>query len=443
MLNQEEAAGGETNIGLATTLGTRLDEGTSYKEASFFGGDSGKPSPPSGDVPTTAPHRAPSPLNVDDDVRELENMFLGVDGDGWVGEEAKSLDVSATTATAETIGKDPQMEGSNVDGSDGTSFPAQKSKSGDLDAAENVGSKARQAFSIEEEGEEAIELAGGGGGGSRGGGNRHATVVGDDLEDTEKLLGSIAESLTPGAPLEGSSTGNDSAAPSSMAMTKSELALVNLMVEAGEESGDMLATPGQKESGKTAPNSDGEAKPTRGVARGNSGFDDALMKRSNPDGLSTSVRLERMDSSGNGTVINTRELGELRDNSSSSQTETVAGARGGVGPTVPTTTVTDAGVREAVAPMRSPRSTLRNELVSANFAAPTAAKRHHEEAEQVFSLGHQRWVSCGFKSGLVVDMSGPTSAVSAALLSAGSVLALDSVNYFLWRCDGFVVMLDF
>lgn len=417
-LQQEAAAEGESNVGLATSSATRLNARTPFNEASLFGGDSGNPSDPSRGVPRNASHRSSSPMNVDDDVRELENMFLGVDGNEWDAKESKSLQVSSNASAAdEIIGKSPQTKISTVVGGGGlTSSPGGKSKREGLGAAGNVSGNARQAFSIEEEGEEAVEVTGTDGSNQpvspplpvSGNGN-----VNVDLDVTEILLGSIAESLTPGASLEGTSAGNDSTEPpASMAMTKSELALVNLMVEAGEESGDMLVTRGQQGPKKTMfGNEESEPTPMRGISRGNSGFDDVLIDLS---------------------------LG-------SSHPEAVHGSGGRVGPTsAPPTRVGDGHVRKAVAPLRSPRSTLRNELVSATMVpAPTAANRDHEEAKEAFSLGHRRWVSCGFKSGLVVDMSGPASAVSAALMAAGSVLALDSLNYFLWRCDDFAVALHF
>ena len=67
------------------------------------------------------------------------------------------------------------------------------------------------------------------------------------------------------------------------------------------------------------------------------------------------------------------------------------------------------------------------------LSASAAARARAAVASPVFSLGHERWVTCGFASGLTVSRAGHTDAVGRALRDASSVLALDGVNYFLAR----------
>lgn len=516
-LLQGATAEDEASVGLQPTSDTK-GPGRGYEPTESSASKSvgvGIPSNLSGGgggLKTTGPCGPRSPMNVDEDVRELENMFLGIEGDdpSWADGDTKSVsnnDVpgdDATSAAARELREqiDHDMQGTSVS-MEGEGAAETGAGSDIAGKVFDAGKSTMQAFSIEEdegEGAAAEKLAVGHGNSTAVRDERGTLVttsrrrgsrrdVDSDFEDTEKLLGSIAESLTPtpgATPLEKGAIGsNTDHVSSSLAITKSELALVNLMVEAGEESGEMLATAGagcSSTKSSTAVNfgsSDNidtsalggrsektKAPLSRGYRRANSGFDDVLIEGSTSHGSSSSINAEDgsgavdagvrgdtrtrdtpqvvrndpasssiaaetvMDSDSKSAIVSSSPAGETDVKATKNATSTLAA----------TDTLEDIALTGVVADAppvaRSPRTVLRSEVVVGNSTEATRtslAERHEGTMKQVFSLEHQRWVSCGFKSGLVVDMLGPASSVRAALVDAGSVLALDSLNYFLWR----------
>lgn len=237
-----------------------------------------------------------------------------------------------------------------------------------------------------------------------------AAAAAADLESTRELLGSIAAAtLTPSAPGGGDGqTGSNSGNPLGP-VTKSELALVHLMEEDhGEPGGPSSSAAAAATAGLLqAPGTNSESLPPRPLGRahgtdggvkeglisqpGRSGFDDAL------------------------SAAESKAFG-------SSDTAGVTGggsSSGGGGDDVPG----DSSIAN------------KDELGALHSAG--AAGRICRRADPVFSLGHDRWVTCGFTSAHTVGRGKPGEAsVGRALRDASSVLALDSVNYFLarWGC---------
>lgn len=243
-----------------------------------------------------------------------------------------------------------------------------------------------------------------------------------DLESTEALLGSIADTLTPAADAGDGDPESDAGRP--LLATRSELALVNLMEEAEQKPG-VLAGAGESRlpGGGTSESSlrsssggiggagDGGAAgrhPNRG---GQSGFDDVLSVGSTAFGSS--------DAAGKGGV------------GSGSGTSVVGDGDGPVGETSRTGAVRPAAAAASYA-------TGDDKTAAAGLSEYSAAAAGKTEsappASPVFSLGHERWVTCGFTSAHTVGRRDEEDAsVGRALRDASSVLALDSINYFLAR----------
>ena len=152
---------------------------------------------------------------------------------------------------------------------------------------------------------------------------------------------------------------------SPLLMTPSEMALVELMEEAGEESGELLG------AGSRAPapaEDDDKSRKSGGFSREGSrgAFDDALVEAS------------------------------------------------------------------AAAQSRPSNHAIAVPAVAAGATSARAASR--EAKKPPFSLGHERWITCGFAVDDYGLSSGDRDAhVGRALRGASTVLALDGINYFLAR----------
>lgn len=407
--------------------------------------------------------------DVEQDLRELESMFMGVEegtSGSWVGDvsiDGERVDLAPSTNIGgsiaprviadDTTEKSPlaaefcigDSDAGQVLG-DGATEAVALSGNGDrgdlppsssaigASTGDGVTGSGQVAFTIDEDYEEKVA--------ARGDPGFHATeekpgtaarktlphhassgsissVASADYESTKKLLGSIAASLTPDDPeLE------DVYRP--LSMTKSELALVKLMDEGGEESGKILAatlaSQGRRHGGSNGGRSGGEESSSL------SGFDESLRSHSTATGsVSSSGDLgggvatpsgDREDA----TSLQLQGAGSSRDKPTSAERGCDARTR-------------SASPRQGVDQVADRTGTLGADAQAGN-ARPASLKpggRSEPSEDPKFTLGDLRWIRCGFAPGMVLNKGGHASAVGRALRAAGSVLALDSVNYFLWR----------
>lgn len=487
----DAAAQEEEALGLSTNFSDNIHGNSSWKEASIVRRYEQTPSPHVEDGHVPAAAKKSVPVDVDEDVRELENMLLGMHGgddEGWVVEEERFRDRSSPLLVdgRTMTGEEPRTTGDkSFDDDNGrllasSGAPARQERQGQ-DATEGVdgggggggvggGGGYVQAFSIEEDEGELVAATGSSTGSKSSSSSGFLTgppaqddpdKKHEDFEDTERLLGTVAESLTPGEPPHsaGDRADESSAKGHGLLATKSELALVRLMEEAREDVGDMLvdhvgrmpleggSDPGGLEVGKPPP----------GPVRKNSGFDDVLIEGSTVHGAASSPRAERGGGSGDSKAVSHKDSGGSDGSDSRhrpsphASVEQAIGGGGGMGRrpahavegpvALPGLTATGARRTPVQGSGQSRKDTHAAKVEPGVVGAAVEGSRSDADRKDgkqravpaVFSLGHDRWVTCGFLSGFVVDKAGPTSSVSMALRGAGSVLALDSLNYFLWR----------
>lgn len=413
---EEAAEGGEEALGFShfSTLATahRQDHSshrgtgtTEFKNLSLLGEDAAAPA-------MGVPGRKTPALDEDRDVRELESMLMGLEA-----EEELDNNVPVVHLTAD--GKEADLAQEVSAESSSAAFRTDRDRDGDggvlvSEADQNpstVGSYSPVAFTIDEDASDAAQAPTLGGSSSlspaASAAAAAAAAATADLESTRELLGSITATLTPSAP-DGGNGEIDSESGDPLRVTRSELALVNLMKEAEQEPGGLSELP-------LRPPSDNVESALSRLQPGQSSFDDALLARRVPfasgegdvgmNGGSSSQRAfgattshERVDPSGSGSSFRLEGPVNVpaREKSAPEGTTTTAAAEYG--------------------------------RVLRSSSAP--------RGEPVFSLGHDRWVKCGFTSAHAVGREGQDEAsIGRALRDASSVLALDSVNYFLARWD--------
>lgn len=262
-----------------------------------------------------------------------------------------------------------------------------------------------------------------------------AAAASADADLTRDLLGSIAETLTPSASAEARDGAPDS--PPLLLVTKSELSLVNLMAEAGEESGELLG------AGSRAPEDESprleavvvagrEAlAPVFGAEGEGAGAGRRQGRRPAPFERSSSAFDDALF--GEGSEAHT---GVSADDGLAARFEggVSSPSRGGGGGGVKEAVVeAGRGVKALSARGKVLMSGVGRKVGRGGGASDGAVGHSHAAAAPVFSLGHERWVTCGFASSLTVSRAGHEDAVGRALRDASSVLALDSMNYFLSR----------
>ena len=355
--------------------------------------------------------KAPAP-DEDRDVRELESMLMGL-------EIEEELDNNVPVVRLTADGKEAGVARAAPAGRSPSVFRTDRGHDGDGEglASEacqnpsNVGSHSPVAFTIEEDandgGNDAAARA------STLGASPSlspAASAATELESTRELLGSITATLTPSA-ADGGNGEVDSASGGPLQATRSELALVNLMEEVEQEPGGLSELPLKP---PTPPS----------LQPGQSSFDDALLAASAPfasnegdvgtdgGGASGGIRTsrERVGSSGGDSSL---IFGGLDNAPARKGSDSAPGSA--------ITTAATAAAAAAAAAAEDGR-------VLRSLSAPRGGA--------VFSLGHERWVKCGFTSAHTVGREGQDEAsVGRALRDAANVLALDSVNYFLARCE--------
>lgn len=376
--------------------------------------------------------KTPSP-DEDRDVRELESMLMGLEAE-------EELDNNVPVVQLAADGEEVGLAAAAAADNSVVALPRIRDREGEggallaSEAGQNlprVGRHSPVAFTIEEDGNdgnssisndpaEAPTTLGVSPSLSPAASAAAAAASAADLESTRELLGSITATLNPSA----TDGGNGEVVSESGALlrvTRSELALVNLMEEAGEEPGGLSEAVPLRPPGDNNP----ESTPVAGeVSLSRSGFDDALSAGSaalaagdgdagmNGGGTSGSgsggvggsgprpggaaASHERVGSSGGGNGSVLEGLGKVPGRTNSAPRGTAAAAEQG----------------RALNSLSGPR------------------------AGPVFSLGHDRWVTCGFTSVHTVGRGGQDAAsasVGRALRDASSVLALDNVNYFMAR----------
>lgn len=359
----------------------------------------------------------------------------------------------------------------------------------------------------------------------------------DDNDSTLDLLDSIDATLTPSASaIDGAASAGgagddsnaggdgDSSGGGPLLVTRSELALVSLMTEAGEEDGELLRSEPAPESRRAVPSIGGgvvgghgdvggdvsrsgvEALSRRdaggfGVAsllaksatagsavgtrqhygssgrspsfsssrpvqnNNNSSFDDALSSGSTPFGSSAAAAATTTSAAGSASALGGRRIASEPGvmPSSSNSNSSIASPRaadrgvrdnlgGGFGTDGPASNIAGClssssgssvsrlegrGVPDAKGhPGTSERSGDGAAAAAATAAASgvsLVAKKKRVSLPPAFSLGHERWVTCGFTAGFTASKGGHEACVARALRGTSTVLALDSVNYFLKR----------
>lgn len=506
---QEAAARGAEALGLASSVSLSGEEQLQRNavdarpdKTSPHTGNMALRGSPSSDSPAGL-SRTAAPADEDRDVRELENMLMGLEGKQWAS-EANCDDIPIVEMTVEGAGGTREQEencggdqapllvgasgsqvrkgnSSELGGGVGTAVVA---AAGELDApttAEPTG----QEISIADGSGENVELGGGVSPRSRdpsgvdGSANREDTGLeeialqgrshsplaftieedgdddpiqgrgdnahlaprdvvqdgsGADAESTRELLGSIADTLTPSADIDSHP----------LLVTKSELALVSLMEEAGEESGELLGAgsrahesprPGGDDSAGVAFFSGGERHGRQAPGRGNSGFDDALFAGCTAFGSSAEDGGGRSRAGLNHGVLRPHPQGVNPGAAGSASPGKGARSERRSLASPPEGTAThgaDTPARAATAAVHAAHKEL---IVEAGAAASEGqgASVACAPAAPAFSLGHQRWATCGFTSGHDAGKGGRKASVARALGEASSVLALDNMNYFLAR----------
>ena len=321
---------------------------------------------------------AAGPRDEDRDVRELENMLLGLEGADAVGSAAGGTDgvpelsapegaedvlvgpLEATEhSTREAVGV-----GGAVHSIDEPAAASSAAATAEKPGVESIPSPSL-AFTIEDEGDTHQGIA-----------TLTTTTAAaaaashSEDESIQDLLGSIADTLTPSS--SGGGGDHESYQPQTKLrappMTPSEMALVELMEEAGEEAGELLGAGSRAVVGR--------------ASAGSGVFDDAFDEGS--------------------TAVGSRETAP-------------GGVVGG-----------DHGAEH------HPGAS--HHKYAAALPPPGAVARDVRPAKKhAFSLDHERWITCGFTVGFVLSEGGHEKCVGSALRGASTVLALDSINYFLVR----------
>lgn len=453
----EAAERGEDAVGLVPLPATDDKDGggrsTRHAAAPAAAGDGG----------TRHSNKVPAGVDEDRDVRELESMLMGLEAEE---EDYDNIPFAELTAEGEaelaeaaaSADKEEEEEACFVAAGEG----AEKGETAPEPppAASSVGEGIRGSEATMLEANDGVDR--GGGGGSRN--TSPAFTIGEDadegdaaglqasttetspppvasasdLESTQALLGSIADTLTPAAAAGDGDPGSDAGRP--LLATRSELALVNLMQEAEQEPA-VLA--GAGESGPPGPTSESSPRSSSGgiggagggggsgrhrSRGGQSGFDDVLSVGSTAFGSS--------DAAGKGGV------GSGSGDNPRHHDGTKAGGVGGSGAgSTDGSSAAEISRKGAVQPDAAAASyaaedakTAAAGLSESSMAAAGRSESAPPAASPVFSLGHERWVTCGFTSAHTVGRREEEEAsVGRALRDASSVLALDSMNYFLAR----------
>ncbi|CAN0329669.1 unnamed protein product, partial [Ectocarpus sp. 8 AP-2014] len=422
-----------------------------------------------GDGGTRHSNKVPAAVDEDRDVRELESMLMGLEAEEEDYESIPFAELTAdgeaelAEAAAASADKEAEEEACFVVAGEG----AEKGETAPepLPAASSVGEGNRASEATLSGANDGVDRGGGGGGG----GSRNtspAFTIGEDadegdagglqasttettspppaasasdLESAQALLGSIADTLTPAAAAGDGDSGSDTGRP--LLATRSELALVHLMEEAEQEPG-VLA--GAGESGPPGPTSEtsprssgggiGGAGGGGGSGRhrsrgGQSGFDGVLSVGSTAFGSS--------DTAGKGGVGSGSGDNPRHDDG----TKAGGGVGGSGAGSTDGSSAAEISRKGAVQAAAAAASYAAGDAKAAaagpsesSMAAAGKSESAPPAASPVFSLGHERWITCGFTSAHTVGRREEEEAsVGRALRDASSVLALDSMNYFLAR----------
>ncbi|CAB1111428.1 unnamed protein product [Ectocarpus sp. CCAP 1310/34] len=408
-----------------------------------------------GDGGTRHSNKVPAAVDEDRDVRELETMLMGLEADE---EDYDSVPFAEFTADGEA----ELAEACCVAAGEG----AEKGETAPEPPPDVVGEGNRGSEATMSGANDGVDRGGGGGGGGDGRNTSPAFTIGEDadegdvgglqastvtttspqptasasdLESTQALLGSIADTLTPAAANGDEDPRSDAGRP--LLATRSELALVHLMEEAEQEPG-VLA--GAGESGPPGPTSGSSPRSSGGgidgagdggwsgrhrSRGGQSGFDDVLSVGSTAFGSSDAAWKGGVGSGSGG-------------NPGHHDATKAGGGVGGSGAgSTDGSSATEISRKGAVQPAAAAASYAAGEaktaaanLSESSMAAAGKSESAPPAASPVFSLGHERWITCGFTSAHTVGRREEEEAsVGRALRDASSVLALDSMNYFLAR----------
>lgn len=376
-------------------------------------------------------------VDEDRDVRELESMLLDLEAEEEGFDNAPIADLTpeecaelAAAAATDALDGGPANrlgESSPVDGAaaaaaqssgQGTESEARTSETAAA-AAAAAGSGSQHAplaFTIEEDDGQDEGARAASDSGTSPSSRPAPPSAGDDFESTRALIGSIADSLAPlAAPGGGDADADGGEGGGLLAATPSELALVSLMEEAEEEPGGLLPAPDNGNSGThrgIAGEGNAAAHGSPGVAESGCGFAERRRLGSFDDALSAGSMAvgslsEKAGATTKGGSVNNGNS-PLAPDSGGASSLTFGGTT-----RVPTTESSASGSSQA------------------DSAGPPTAVA--EEAAP-FSLGHRRWVTCGFTSAHTVGRGGQEAeSVGRALRDSSSVLALDNMNYFLAR----------
>ncbi|CAN0563937.1 unnamed protein product, partial [Ectocarpus sp. 12 AP-2014] len=276
----EAAERGEDAVGLVP-LPTREDKDGGGRSARHDAAPAA-----AGDGGTRHSNKVPAAVDEDRDVRELESMLMGLeaeeedyenipfaeftaDGEAELAEAAASADKEEEEKACfvaddegaekgETAPEQPPAASSLGEGNRGSE--ATMSGANDGGDRGGVGGDSRNtspAFTIGEDADDGD--AGGLQPSTAKTASPQPTASASDLESTQALLGSIADTLTPAAAAGDGDRGSDAGRP--LLATRSELALVHLMEEAEQEPG-VLA--GARESGPPGPTSESSPRSSGG-----------------------------------------------------------------------------------------------------------------------------------------------------------------------------------
>ncbi|CAM9975875.1 unnamed protein product [Ectocarpus sp. 12 AP-2014] len=458
----EAAERGEDAVGLVP-LPTREDKdgggrSTRHDASPAAAGDGG----------TRQSNKVPAAVDEDRDVRELESMLMGLEAEE---EDYENIPFAEFTADGEaelaeaaaSADKEEEEKACFVADDEG----AEKGETAPepLPAASSLGEGNRGSKATMSGANDGVDRDGGGGGGDSRNASPAFTIGEDadegdagglqastaktaspqptasasDLESTQALLGSIADTLTPAAAAGDGDPGSDAGRP--LLATRSELALVHLMEEAEQEPG-VLA--GAGESGPPGPTSESSPRSSGGgiggagdggesgrhrSRGGQSGFDDVLSVGSTAFGSSDAAWKGGVGS-GSG--------GNPRRHDGTKAGEGIGGSGAGSTDGSLAAEISRKGaVQAAAAAVSYAAGEAKNaaaDLSKSSMAAVGKSESASPAASPAFSLGHERWITCGFTSAHTVGRREEEEAsVGRALRDASSVLALDSMNYFLAR----------
>lgn len=370
--------------------------------------------------------KTPGP-DEDRDVRELESMLMGLEAEEELGNNVPVMQLTADgeeeqgagLAAAAPAGDSLAAIRADRDGEGEGEGRVLASEAGEKRA--RVGSHSPVAFTIEEDNDDDAKASTLGGSASVSPtASAAAAAAVAELESTRKLLGSITATLTPESAPSGGSGEVEAESGGPLPATRSELALVNLMEQAGEEPGGLSELPLRPPSDKVeSTGGDGLGK-LPNLQPGQSSFDDALLAGSSPPVSGGDGGDVGMHSDTSGRVSG--GSGSQRPHGATPGHERAGYS--GAGSSLMLEGIGHVRARTASAPGAT--TAAEDSRESGSSSAP--------RREPVFSLGHDRWVKCGFTSAHTVGREGQhEESVGRALRDASSVLALDSVNYFLTR----------